>query len=98
VYLAASLVDDEVAAVRAAAEAEDRAILARLIGALAPKECIPRAEAAALVVQIASLEVAAERAGLRPRSGPRVPDQDVKRALGDMLHRYLFATRPKKVK
>jgi AcrR family transcriptional regulator len=91
VYLAASFTDPEVAELRAAKEAEERASLAKLIEAVVPRTFVPSPEAAALIVQIAACEVAAERGGLRPRTGPKVPDSEVRAALGDLLFRYLHA-------
>ena len=64
--------------------------LEALIAGLIPREIAPNPRATALVVQIAAIEVAGERAGLRPRSGPMIPDGDVKLALREMIHRYLF--------
>lgn len=91
VYLAASFTDPEVAELRAAKEAEERASLAKLIEAVVPRAFVPNPEAAALIVQIAACEVAAERGGLRPRTGPKVPDAEVRAALGNLLFRYLRA-------
>jgi len=91
VFVAASLTDPDVAALRASAEAEDRATLAAMIGALVPRALVPSPEAAALVVQVATFEVALERARVRPRATTRVSDRDVKAALLDMMARYLLA-------
>ena len=87
VYYAMSLTDPQVSALRARAEAEERKSLAALLGTL-PR--VKDAKATALIVQTAALEIAAERAGLRPRTGPRVPDRDVKIALREMFHGFLF--------
>jgi AcrR family transcriptional regulator len=89
-----SLRDPAVAKLRAELEATERASLAALIAGLVPKRLVPRPEAAALVLQITALEVAAERAGLRGGSVEQVEDDDVRRALGDMIERYLFAEAP----
>lgn len=94
VYIPASLTIPEVAALRAASEAEDRATVARLVAATVPREIVPSPEAAAVVIQVAALEVAAERAGLRPRKGPPVAAADLKLALRQMLQRYLFPGAP----
>jgi len=92
VYYAMSLTDPDVSAMRARAEAEDRVPLAQLIGSLVPRDRVPDPRAAALVAQIAALEVAAERAGLRPRKGPRLDDRAVRHTLREMFHRYLFGS------
>lgn len=90
VYLAMSLTDPEVGELRARFEAEERASLAKLLRAAIPRDVIPDPEAAALVLQVAALEVAADRAGLRPSRGRRVSDKGVKTALREMFHRFLF--------
>lgn len=95
VFVAASLTDPDVAALRATTETEDRGVLAKIIGALVPRSVIPNPDAAAMVVQVATLEVALERAGVRPRGGTKTSDRDVKRALLDMVHRYLMPAPPK---
>ena len=91
VYVALSLTDPQVAALRARGEAHDRASLARLIEALVPRARVPDPLAAAVVLQVAGLEVAAERANLRPREGARPSDKAVRHALREMIHRFLFA-------
>lgn len=95
VFVAGSLTDPDVAALRAASEAEDLKVLAGVIGSLVPREVVPNPEAAALVVTVAALEVALERAGVRPRTGPRPSDRDVKLALREMFHRYLLPSAPR---
>ncbi len=85
-----SLRDPEVQKMRAEFEAMGLDMLTALIEAVVPGR-VPDARAAALVIQIACIEVAAERADLRPRAGARPPDAAVKSALREMLHRYLFA-------
>ncbi len=91
VYLAMSLRDPEVERLRAEFEALGVEALAALIRDLVPPKIAGNARAAATVVSIAAIEVACERAGLRPRVGPVVPDADVKLALREMIYRYLFA-------
>jgi AcrR family transcriptional regulator len=98
VFAAASLTDPDVAALRAATEAEDRQVLARIIGTLVPRDVVPNPEAAAVVLQVATIEIALERAGVRPRSGPRPSDRDVKVALREMFHRYLLPSAPPPVR
>jgi AcrR family transcriptional regulator len=90
VYTAASLTDPDVARLRATTEAQDRAVLAQTIGALVPADVVPNPDAAAVIIQIAAIEVAVERAGVRPHAGPKVSDRDVKLALREMFHRYLL--------
>jgi AcrR family transcriptional regulator len=96
VFLAMSLTDSDVADLRAEFEAEDRAALAQLIGNLVPREAVPNPTAAAEVIQASALEVAIHCAGLRRRKGAHADSGDVKRALGDMLYRYLFAPQQKR--
>lgn len=90
VYLAMSLTDPVVGELRARFEADERASLAALLEAAIPREVLPDPKAAALVIQVAAVEVAADRAGLRPSRGRRVTDKAVKEALREMLHRFLF--------
>jgi AcrR family transcriptional regulator len=90
VYLAMSLADAGVARLRADFEARALELLTALIETVVPRTRVPNARAAAVVVQVSCLEVAAERAGLRPRIGEAVSDADAKRALATMCHRYLF--------
>jgi AcrR family transcriptional regulator len=94
VYLAMSLRDSEVEKLRAEFEAAGREAVAQLIRDVIPRAVVPSPRAAALVVSIAGIEVACERAGLRPRVGPVAADAEVRRALGDMLERYLFPAAP----
>jgi AcrR family transcriptional regulator len=89
--VAMSLRDREAEQLRAEFEEMGLATLSALIAQIVPKERVPHARAAAIVVQVAALELAVERAGLRPRLGPTVPDAEVKRALREMLFSYLFA-------
>ncbi len=91
-YITMSLTDPAVAALRAAQEAEERATLGYLIAAVIPSVRVPNAEAAALLLQMLGLEIACERAGVRPRSGAPIPDADIKNAACDLIQRYLFAS------
>jgi AcrR family transcriptional regulator len=91
VYLAMSLNDPEVEKLRIEWERSGLEALTTLIEALVPRSRVPNPRAAAVVVQVAVLEVAAERAGLRPTLDDKIPNEDVKAALREMLHRYLFA-------
>ncbi len=88
--LVMSLRDPEVRKLRAEFEEMGLEILTSLITLVIPRTRIAHARAAATVVQIASLEVAVERADLRPRFGARVSDKEIKAALADMVFRYLF--------
>jgi AcrR family transcriptional regulator len=86
-----SLRDREVERMRAEFEGMGLNLLTALIETVVDPERYDDARAAALVVQTAGLEVAAERAGLRPRLGTSPSDAAVKRALREMIYRYLFA-------
>ncbi len=90
VYLAVSLRDPEVAQLRADFERNGLDALTLLISSIVPRDVVPSPRAAALVIEIASLEVASECAGLRPRLDDTIPDRDVRSELRQMLHRYLF--------
>jgi AcrR family transcriptional regulator len=97
VYVAMSFTDPDVAALRARIEADDREKLATLLATAIPKSRIPDPHAAVLVMQLAALEVAGERAGLHPTRGRAVSDLAVRTALREMFYRYLF-DEPKKRK
>jgi AcrR family transcriptional regulator len=90
VYLAMSLHDPEVEKLRIEWERSGLEALTTLIEAAVPRSVVPNPRAAAVVVQVAVLEAASERAGLRPTLDESIPDEDVKSALREMLHRYLF--------
>jgi AcrR family transcriptional regulator len=85
-----SLRDPEVQKMRADFEAMGLEILTTLIEQVCPGR-VPDSRAAALVIQIASIEIAAERAELRPQTGKRPSDAAVKAALREMVHAYLFS-------
>jgi AcrR family transcriptional regulator len=91
VYLAMSYQDPDVMRLRAEYEGRGCAALAQLIAQVVPREVVPDPLAAARVIGITAVEVAADRAGLRPRAGQGGSDGDVKAALREMLYRYLFA-------
>lgn len=91
VYLAMSYSDPEVMRLRAEYEARGCAVLARLIDLVIAPGVVADSTAAARVIGIAAVEVAADRAGLRPRSGDAGSDAAVKAELREMLYRYLFA-------
>ncbi len=90
VFMASSMSDSDVADLRAEFEAEERVQLARLIAAIVPRSVVPDPAAAAVVFQVAALEVAVDRSGMRPKTRNGATDREVKRALGDMFFRYLF--------
>jgi AcrR family transcriptional regulator len=94
VLMQMSLRDPEVERLRAEFEEIGLTTLTRLIEQIAPRKRVPNARAAAIVIQVAALEIAGERAGLRPRLGPSVKDAEVKAALGDMLYRYVLGDEP----
>ena len=87
---AMSLRDPEVMAIRSRADALGLEILARMIDQIIPRSVIPNPRAAALVIHAAALEIAAERAGLSTSRGLGLPDQEIREALREMIHRYLF--------
>jgi AcrR family transcriptional regulator len=89
VILAVSLADPEVGEMRAAFERQGFERLASLIAAVVPRSVIPEPRAAALVIQLAAVEIAFDRARLRPRLVDDVDDVDVRRALVDMIYRYV---------
>lgn len=91
VYLAMSFSDPEVQKLRAAYEAMGCATLARIIELVVPRSVVPDPVAAARVIGITAVEVAADRAGLRPRAGSPGDDAAIKAALREMIYRYLFA-------
>jgi hypothetical protein len=86
-----SFSDPDVARMRAEYESRGYKQLAALIEKLIPKTRVPDAAAAARVITLAAVEVAADRAGLRPRVGDECDDAALKEALREMLYRYLFA-------
>lgn len=90
VYLAMSLSDPDIQRLRVEHEQRGLDALTALIETIVPRGGIPSARAAALVIELAALEVSAERVGLRPRLDRGLPDEAVKVALREMLHRYLF--------
>lgn len=93
VYLAMSFSDPDVRKLRAEYEERGCAALARLIEIIVPREVVPDPVAAGRVIGITAVEIASDRAGLRPRSGQRGDDAAIKLALREMLYRYLFAPR-----
>lgn len=94
VYLSMSYSDPEVRQLRAQYEHEGCQALAALLEIIVPREVIPDPAAAARVIGITAVEIAADRAGLRPRVGHAGSDAAVKAALREMLYRYLFSETP----
>jgi AcrR family transcriptional regulator len=92
--LTMSMRDDEVQRLRVTYEGRGLDALTALIAEVIPASRVPHPRAAATVIQLAALEIGLERAGLRPAVEPRVPDAEVKQALREMIHRYLFDGAP----
>jgi AcrR family transcriptional regulator len=90
VYLSMSYSDPDVRALRAQYEEEGCQALARLIEIITPREVVADPAAAARVIGITAVELAADRAGLRPRVHAGGSDVAIKAALREMLYRYLF--------
>jgi AcrR family transcriptional regulator len=91
VYLSMSYSDPEVRQLRAQYEDEGCQALTKLLEIIVPRDVVPDAAAAARVIGITAVEVAADRAGLRPRVGSAgLSDAAVKTALREMLYRFLF--------
>jgi AcrR family transcriptional regulator len=90
VYLALSLTDPEVGALRARFEQLSLERLAVLIEVAIPREVAPDPRAAALVLQVSAIEVAQVAAGLRPPLvGEALSEEAVRQALTDFVLRYL---------
>ncbi len=94
VYLSMSYSDPDVRALRAQYEEDGCQALARLISIITPRAVVPDAAAAARVIGITAVELAADRAGLRPRTHAGGSDAAIKAALREMLFRYLFPDEP----
>jgi len=90
VLLIMSLRDAEVMAIRARADALGLEVLTRVIDQIIPRSVVPNPRAAALVIHAAALEIAAERAGLSTGRGLGLSDAEVREALREMIHRYLY--------
>ena len=91
VYLAMSLRDEEVAALRVRFEALGEALIADVLEALTTREAVPDPRAAAHVLCVAALEVTLARAGLRGTRRDDLDDDAVRVALREMIHRFVFA-------
>lgn len=93
VFLVMSLRDPEVRAMRGRIEALGVDLLARVIEAVIPRSVVPHPRAGALVIYAAALEVASELAGISPRRDAALPEAQVREALREMIHRYLYPVR-----
>ena len=95
VYLSMSYSDPDVRRLRAQYEDEGCQTLAKLVEIIVPRSVIPDPAAAARVIGITAVEIAADRAGLRPQVGNlAASDAQIKAALREMLFRYLFPGEP----
>ena len=79
VYLSMSYSDPDVRRLRAQYEDEGCQALARLVAIIVPRDVIPDPAAAARVIGITAVELAADRAGLRPRV-PAAPTTATRRS------------------
>jgi AcrR family transcriptional regulator len=94
VYFDMSFRDPEVAAIRASYDKRARETIAQIIAAMVPRSVVADPTAAALVLQIAAVEVVGERMGLRPRDA-HLSDEAVLGALADMFYAYVGPRRTK---
>jgi len=94
VYLSMSYSDPDVRRLRAQYEEAGCQALTRLIEVIVSRSVVPDPAAAARVIGITAVELAADRAGLRPRVGTAGSDAAIKAALREMLYRYLFSEEP----
>jgi AcrR family transcriptional regulator len=90
VLLQMSLRDPDVMALRTRYDAVGLEILTSMIELVIPRKVVPHPRAAALVIHAAALEIAAERAGLSTARAQGLPDTQVREALREMIHRYLY--------
>jgi len=90
VFLMMSMRDPEIAALRSRFDALGVAVLAHIIEDVIPRAVVPHPRAAALVIHAAALEVAAYLAGISPPRGPGLPEAQVREALREMIHRFLY--------
>jgi AcrR family transcriptional regulator len=91
VFIGMSLRDREIAELRARYEDLARRQLATLIAAIVPRDRVPDPLAAAEVIAVAGEEIAMATAGARGTPHSREHVLSLRRALGDMIYRYLFA-------
>lgn len=90
VFLAVSLRDPEVERIRVEFDNRGRMALTALISEIVPRSRIPNPEAAARVIQVAAQEVALANTGIRGELPTEVEAQELRKALADMLYRYVF--------
>jgi AcrR family transcriptional regulator len=90
VFLALSLRDPEVEQIRIDFEEQSRILLASLLEQVTSRERIPDPAAAAEVIQIAAQEVALATIGSHGPVRPKGHAKALRRALADMLYRYVF--------
>jgi AcrR family transcriptional regulator len=93
VFLMMSMRDAEVAGLRTRFETLGVAVLARIIEDVIPRSVVPHPLAAAVVVHAAALEVAGYLAGISPPRAPGLSDAQVREALREMIHRFLYPAR-----
>lgn len=92
VFLAMSMRDPEVAAIRLRFEQRGRQALAALIETVVPAGRIPDAMAAAEVIQLAAEEAATTTTGGRGPAKSPERAQALRDALTEMIYRYVFGT------
>ena len=90
VFLGMSLRDADVLEIRVAFEERSRQALAQLLALIVPRDRIPDPLAAAQVIQIAAQEVSLATIGLHGASPDECQSEALRRALADMLYRYVF--------
>ncbi len=90
VFMSLSLRDPEVAAIHTEFEEKGRVILAQLLEQVTSRERIPDPMAAAEVIQVAAQEVAFANIGSRGPARSREQARGLRRALTDMIYRYVF--------
>jgi len=89
VFVGMALRDSDVARLRQQLDERGRVAMAHLIEAITPRSRVPDPHAAAEVIQIAAREVAVAAVALEP-AGDAEYMIARRRALADMIYRYLF--------
>ncbi|MBS2011938.1 MAG: TetR/AcrR family transcriptional regulator [Deltaproteobacteria bacterium] len=92
VFVALSLTDPDVAAIKARADELDRRAFAEMLETMLPREVVPDPAAAAMVAHVAAVGVATELA-LRPKKAKGPSEAEARAALRDMLIGLLFTPR-----
>lgn len=90
VFLAVSMRDPEVEALKVEFDRRGRMALATLIRAIVPKDRIDDPEAAARVIQVAAQAVALANTGLHGDPPTPAEAKELRKALAEMLYRYVF--------